>query len=450
MASRAKFRTASCSRRAGKSEGSAALLMATAESKPGSVSLYITKTRINAKRILWKTLKALNRATDMGGMPKEAELCLELPNGSSIYLLGANHRDEIEKFRGPPIGIVILDEAQILTDLGVLVDEVLVPALMDFDGALVLTGTPAPVPVGYFYEATTNPEWEHHAWTVFENPWIEKKSGKSPQAHLEAELKRRGVTLEEPSIQREWFGKWVYDPNALVFRYEALRNHYAELPSLPYGEWECVIGGDLGFDDSDALCVLAWNTTRPDLYLVYEDVTPKQGITALGNKLTALVEKWKPLATVLDFGGLGKKIAEELTQRWSLNVQPAEKERKLEHIELLNDAMRTGVFHAKSESQFARDAMLVEWDKTNPELPKISDRFHSDICDAVLYGYRRARQWLFVPESPTPPKPGSLEWLEARAAEAQAQMDDAFESRLERNRERQMEREQVSDEMGWL
>ena len=87
--------------------------------------------------------------------------------------------------------------------------KVLAAALMDYDGMLVLVGTPAPVPAGYFYDCINNDEWEHYEWTVFDNPWIEKKSGKSAQQHLEAECKRRGVTEEDPIIQREFFGRWA-------------------------------------------------------------------------------------------------------------------------------------------------------------------------------------------------------------------------------------------------
>jgi hypothetical protein len=375
----AKYRTASCSRRAGKSVGGAALLIDSALKKAGCIALYITLTRVNAKRIMWGPLKRVNKEKRLGGEPKEAELRIDFPNGSSIYLVGANNKDEIEKFRGMPIAMVVLDEAQLLTNLRELVDEVLVPALMDYDGKVVLAGTPGPVPVGYFHECINSEAWEHFGWTVFDNPWIKEKSSKTPQQHLEEELTRRGVTVDEPSIQREWFGRWVYDPNALVFRYDGAKNHYDSMPVVR-GDLEYVVAGDLGFDDADALCVLAWDTTRPDLYLIHEDVMTKQTITALGNKLKALVEKYNPLATVLDFGGLGKKIADELKGRWDLNVQAAEKERKLEHIELLNDDLRSGRFHAKQDSQFAKDCMLVEWDKSNPELPKISDRFHSDIC----------------------------------------------------------------------
>lgn len=450
--SKAKFRTASCSRRAGKTDGSAATLLEAVQAKPGSVGLYITKTRINAKRIIWKTLKQMNAQHGLGGIAREAELCLELPNGSSIYLLGANNRDEIEKFRGLPIAIVVLDEAQILTDLETLVDVVLVPALMDFDGAVVLVGTPAPVPVGYFWDAAFGKhaaQWEHHSWTCFENPWLQKKSGKSPQQHLDEELKRRGVTVDEPSIQREWFGRWVYDPNALVFRYEAGRNHFDDLPSLAHGEWECVIGGDLGWDDADALCVLKWNTTRPDLWLTEEQVLPKQSITELGNRLRELVDRHQPLATVLDFGGLGKKIAQELTQRWSLKVEPAEKERKLEHIELLNDSMRSGVFHAKKDSQYAKDCMLVEWDKSKPEKWKISERFHSDVCDAVLYAHRRAKQWLATPEEEPAPRPGSTAWQEAQVSRQRAQIAAYWQKRDEEALARKREQEALEGDM-WM
>lgn len=449
--SRAKYRTASCSRRAGKSEGEAAILIDVGQDKSGAVGLYITRTRVNAKRIIWGVLKRVNRERHLGGRAREADLCMEFPNGYCIYLVGANNRDEIEKFRGMPLAIVVLDEAQILANLGELVDEVLAPALMDHDGSIVLGGTPGPVPVGYFYDCTKNAEWEHHVWTVFDNPWIEKKSGKTPQQHLDAELKRRGVTVDDPSIQREWFGRWVYDPNALVFRYDAERNHYDVLPEAR-GDWECVVAGDIGWDDADALAVLRWNTTLPGLWLTYEDVLPKQTITQLGDKLRALVDQHQPLGVVLDFGGLGKKIAEELTARWGLNVQAAEKERKLEHIELLNDAMRTGHFYAKKDSRFAQDAMLVEWDKKNPEKPKISDRFHSDICDAVLYGYRRAKQWLSEPLPEEPPPINSLEWHAAQAAQAKRQVD-AEEARALADYERGVaeDREPVGGAMeDWL
>ena len=41
------------------------------------------------------------------------------------------------------------------------------------------------------------------------------------------------------------------------------------------------MGIDLGFDDADAIAVLAWHEDRPETYLVDEIVVPQQGITEL-------------------------------------------------------------------------------------------------------------------------------------------------------------------------
>lgn len=426
---KARYQTAVCSRRAGKSIGAAARLIAAALSRPNSVALYVTLSRANAKRILWQALLELNREYGLGGEPKESELRMVFPNGANIYLSGASDKTEVDKFRGLALVLVLVDEAQALPSyLKQLVDEVLAPALMDFDGQLVLIGTPGPVPSGYFYECDMSQTWSHHSWTVFDNPWIERKSKKTPQQHLEEELKRRGVTVDDPVIQREWFGRWCYDPSSLVFRYNAQVNHYDSLPGAQR-PWEYVIGVDLGFDDADAVCVLAWSESSPNLYLVEENVMAKQGITELANVLRSAWDKYSPLGVVADMGGLGKKIADELTRRTGIPMEAADKERKLEHIELLNDALRTGRMFAKKESRFAQDCLLVEWDKSNPEKPKISERFHSDICDAVLYAYRKAQHWLY--QEPKAPKPqiNTPEWLLEQERELEALAEKEVEDK---------------------
>ena len=437
-----RWQTAVCTRRAGKTYGIAAKLLDVAKRKPGCVALYVTKSRINAKRIVWDTLKLLNETFALGGEPLEGELCLAMPNSSKIYLSGADHEAEIEKFRGLPIGIALIDEAQLLPSyIRKMVDEVLAPALMDFDGSLVLVGTPGPVPIGYFHECSHSPKWSHHAWTVFDNPHIERKSKKTPQALLAEELERRGVTVEDPAIQREWFGRWVLDENSLVFRYDAGRNGRTQLENH---HTDFVMGIDLGFDDADAICVLGWSDESPELDLVYELVMAKQTITPLMKQVEAVYERFKPQAVVCDMGGLGKKIAEELQQRTGIPIEAADKQRKLEHIELMNDALRTGRFFAPADSRFAADCMLVEWDKTNPEKPKISDRFHSDICDAVLYAWRHCQQWLYVPPKRPAPRVNTPEWRAEQLAAQQAALDDGFEAEFQKNAEDQREAQEMN------
>ncbi len=444
---RARWSTAVCTRRAGKTYGCAAKLLDVALSKPGCVALYITLSRINAKRIIWETLKQLNAQHRLGGIPLDGELCVAFPNGSRVYLSGCADSSEVDKFLGLPIGIVIIDEAQAFPAfLERLVDEVLSNALIDYDGQLVMIGTPGPVPIGYFHDCATKPDWAHHTWTVFDNPYIEQKSGKTPQKLLEEELARRGVSIDDPVVQRNWFARWVLDTNSLVFNYDADRN---DRPAL--GHQHHVIGLDFGFDDADAICVLGWSDDAPELDLVYEWVGAKQGITPLMERVQATYEKYSPLAVVADTGGLGKKIADEIQTRTGIPIEAAEKERKLEHIELLNDAMRTKRLFAPKSSRFAQDCHLVEWDRSNPEKPKISERFHSDICDAVLYAYRRCLQWLYVEPKKPAPKVNTPEWFEHEAARQQAEMEEQFEAQMRTNRQHERDqREQEMRERQWL
>jgi len=405
-----RFKTAVCSRRAGKTVACAAHLIHEALQRPRINNLYVTLSRLNAKRILWRDLLDINRVYELRGEPNETELVLRFPNGSSVFLAGANDKSEIEKFRGQAFRLVYLDECQSFPAfIEELVDQVLAKALFDYDGTLCLIGTPGPVPVGYFYSCSTSSAWSHHSWTMFQNPHLERKSGKKPEELVALDCARMGVTLDHPKIQRECFGKWVHDLDSLVFRYEEAKNDYANLPQRSFA-WNYVYGVDLGFDDSDAIAILGWQEYSNTLYLIHEDIRAKQGITELSQRLEELLKIYPAHKIMIDAGALGKKIAHEIQTRHSIPVHPAEKTRKLEYIELLNDAMRTRRFMAKRGSRFATDCKMVEWDPdVYPPRSKISERFHSDICDATLYAYREAIHWL-EGQAPVTHKCGTAEW----------------------------------------
>lgn len=416
------FATAVCSVRAGKTVACAADLIRTALSRTGIVCLYITLSRANAKKIIWPELCAININFKLGGKVNESDLSISFSNRSTIYASGAKDKREIEKFRGLALALCYIDECQAFRDyIRDLVDEVIAKRLFDYAGKLRLIGTPGPVPIGYFYECSTSDQWSHHEWTMFNNPWLPKKSGLTHEEILERELKRKGVSADDPSIQRECFGKWAFDPNALVFRYNKGINHYESLPVST--TWNHIIGIDVGYDDADAIAVIAWSPDHPGAYLVHEDVAHKQGITALAGKVEVLISRYDPDRIVMDTGGLGKKIAEELQSRYGQPIVAAEKTRKFEFIEILNDAMRTERFFAPHKSRFATDCNLVEWDRDSERL-KIKDTYHSDICDATLYAFREAFHWLYE----APKKKiitGSEEWKQKQIEEMEKAAYDA-------------------------
>ena len=75
--------------------------------------------------------------------------------------------------------------------------------------------------------------------------------------------------------------------------------------------------------------------------------------------------------------------------------------------------------------------MRVQWDREskirNPERPKISTTFHSDICDAVLYAWRECRHYLSQAPKIAPERQTEAYMIELEAKEAeemQKKLDD--------------------------
>lgn len=410
------FKIAVCSRRSGKTVACAAHLVQTAISNKEVVCLYITLSRNNAKKLIWKEIEKINRLYKLGGIPDHTELSMSFPStGSVIYLSGAKDQSEIEKFRGLALKIVYIDECQSFKSyIEDLVDDILAPALMDYAGTLCLIGTPGAIPSGYFHHcAEVSEAWAKHGWTFFENPFIVEKSKKSHQELLERELKRRGVKAEDPSIQREFFGRWVLDSDSLWIHYDKELNNYTEVK--PRTKYNYIMGIDLGYEDADAIAVIAWSEDDPVTYLVEEIVSKHQGMTELVEQIRTLQAKYDISKMVIDEGGLGKKLAEEMRRRHGIPVQAADKTRKMENVAFLNDSLRTGRFKAKGTSHFAQDSYLVEIDrnKSTPDRIKLSDKYHSDIIDAVLYAFKESPAFTYQ----APPKllkSGTREWAEAQ------------------------------------
>lgn len=388
---KSKFKTAVCSRRAGKTISCAADLVDTALTTQGDVA-YITLTRGTAKRIIWRELLSINEKYKLGAKLDNQELTLQMPNGNIIYLSGAKDESEIEKFRGLALRKIYIDESQAFRPyIKELIDDVLEPALTDYDGSLILIGTPGPVPAGFFYEAATGDGWSHHKWTIHNNPHIQLKSGKDAETIIEERCRRRGVSKTDPSIRREYYGEWVQDFDSLVYKFDYKKNTYVTPP--PHADLRYIFGIDIGYKDADAIAVIGYDDKAGRSYLVEEVVADKQDITTLAEKIKEMQKRYDPVKMIMDAGALGRKIQEEIRVRHGLPVEAADKHRKLEYISLLNDDLRNGKFQAYLGSRFAEDCQLVVWDWDDPSKPKISDRYHTDIGDAVLYAWREAKHY---------------------------------------------------------
>jgi hypothetical protein len=233
------------------------------------------------------------------------------------------------------------------------------------------------------------------------NPWLFKKSGKTPQELIAQDCTMRGVELSHPSIQRECFGKWVNDPDSLLLHYDPIKNHY---DSLPAGQWTYILGIDLGSKDSDSLSLLAYSDTSPNTYLVEEIVTANQLTDDLAAQINELLKQYPISAMPIDAGGLGLKVTEDLRARYGLPLMIAEKTKKMLNYRILNTALQNGTFKAKKTSIFAQDCSILEKDAKKSTPDRIVVQGHSDAVDSCLYAFKLSPAYSYQAEPSKPLK----------------------------------------------
>lgn len=403
-----RFCTVDCSRRSGKTDLAAFMLLYTAMTTPGAVCLYVAPTRVDARDTLWARIKELNRKFFLGFTATDGRMNLTHPNGSEIRLRGAKNEAEAQRLRGPVHGysLVIIDEAQnYATSLRTAIADVILPGMTGGGGVrgrLVVMGTPALVPFGYWHDLVhdSSDSWAHHHWTLVDNPHLQDIGV------VMAEAARALGGEDSISFRREWKGEWVADPSALVFHFDEKKNLYTALPG-PIAQAHTIIAIDLGHHpDVSAVSVDAWwPDLGPELYAVDEWVAarkmngdPGADLDDVWDKVTEFLGTYKTTHAVLcDEGGLGKLSAETARRRRHLPIEPAEKDDKVGAIAAYNADMHQGLIKHQRGSRSVLDMAVVRWDpKAREQQNKlvVAKKPHSDILDCRLYAHRRARHYL--------------------------------------------------------
>jgi hypothetical protein len=225
---------------------------------------------------------------------------------------------------------------------------------------------------------------------------------------LENEKERRGLKDEDPIFQREYRGTMgIYDVDAMVFRPTNINfigeGEIEQWVNQQRFESIYFVGGlDLGFSDSDAFGIVMASKELPNKWLVYEHKKNKDDVTALATAVKAGFEFMTTSTTFgklfnpnkikifTDQGGGGSKIANELRKQWKLPTTPAIKNDKEFAIQELAQEIRTGRFKFYADGPWAQeiDKILYARDDNDNLTREISDEFHPDAMDMVLYALR--------------------------------------------------------------
>ena len=433
---------------AGKTTLSGRLIADTLLRKPRALVAYVSLTQKVAKRYLWEPLSALSKDYGLEFEPHATDGYIRAPDGGMCVFGGIESTADVERYRGTPWDLFILDETKSADQrlVKTLVEEVLPPRLANRNGRLVLSGTPGAVLHGTFFNltgpastairieggkriATSRPyrkrgeaawqdvifEWSLHRWSLAEN---------AAAPHLwERALERKkakGWSDDNPIWLREYMGEWVADETNRLYRFDPSRNLWTpgktgEAFGLPRGhDWNFVIGVDFGHSDPCAIITIAYSDTHPDLFQVAEfnerGLSYAQQAAAIRRAQLACGERL--IATVADPARKG--IVESLRIDHGVYVQSAEKREKRDAVELVSADMFEGRVKVLKGSTLEGQAASLQWDETGlKDLDQVND-----CSDAFLYASRKAHHRM----ADAPPV-GAITPAEHREALMAAELD---------------------------
>jgi hypothetical protein len=392
-----------CSRRAGKTELNARLLVR-ACAIPNSPCLYVNLTFANAINQTFDKILECAKAIELPVQSSsKADGFIIFANGSSITFKGNTNKAEADKIRGYKYRLAIIDEAQSQVNMPYLINEVVEPLLMDFaDSVMILTGTPPRVKNTYFEKAWNSKGWQNYHWTMFENPYIP-----NAEEQLEKICEEKGLGKESDFIQREYYGVIAYDTEAQVFK------DYKTFEKVPdeFMPTDIVIGVDFGFSDYNGVVSLAFNKETMECYAFNENKFNKSTSSAViecvknhyENAKMFMVDRAKRLNKDADLTNITivtdsneKAICYELSMNNKLPAYPCYKYDKVMAISQLSDWCRTGKIKVLKDGYLAEefDMTVYKRDDNDNITSEIDDSYHPDIADALLYASRQ--MWFAV------------------------------------------------------
>lgn len=390
-----KFRKiiAITSRRTGKTTMNAGLCVFECLT-PNSNVAYINLTFSNAIQQIFDMI--IDYADSIGfqvSFKSKSEGIIRFNNGSRIKIAGNSNNSEADKLRGFNCRLAIIDEIGHQRNIDYLVDEILVPQMADYaDSTLVLTGTPSRIPNHFSTRIFQGDnEYKKYHFTMLDNPFIP-----NPRKLIEEEAASKGMGINTPFIQREYFGEFVADTEAIVFKnYKT----YKEIPDLTdFNPIGINIGGDYGYKDYNGIVTVIYNKEKA--IVLKEDKFNKANVSKIIERMLnhydyaiSLTKKygWNiPVKIYADYNE--ESITKELMIKYKVPAFNCYKYDKTYAIEKMAEMSRTGRLLVPENGLCAdeMDRTLYDRDpKTDAIISELSSDYHPDILMALLYASRR-------------------------------------------------------------
>jgi hypothetical protein len=283
---------------------------------PGVSILYIALTRESAERIMVKdVLKVINRDMRLGCKFQDQKLTMTFPNGSIIYLVGADaYEDQMNRLLGQKYKLVFLDEAsKYRINVQHMIFDVLKPAVADYEGTIAMIGTSTNYINSYFANVTRGKisGWNTYKWSATDNPHMKRQ--------FDAEIEQ--LKLANPEVEHEaWFrqnylGEWVVDTRSLIYQYDE-GNLITELPSLSF---TYTLGIVLSYSGYSAFTVCAYSPKAREAFIVEAYKIESTDLYRAVEEAMRLQDRYTFSAIVC--ADVSKKLTQEIRERFPLSVE---------------------------------------------------------------------------------------------------------------------------------
>lgn len=261
-----RFKVAICGRRFGKTY-LAIREMCYRARNPMQNIWYITSSYRAAKMIVWKPLK--HKLLDLRWVSKinESELSIELKNGSTISLKGAESYDSL---RGSSISYAVLDEAALIPNSAW--TEVIRPALADQQGEALFISTPQGKG-NWTYDLFCQEQLQPTVWKSFQFTTLQ---GGRVSAE---EIEQARADMSERQFNQEFNATFESYEGRIAYNFD--RDHNVKLPEIVDTK-ELIVGMD--FNVNPCTATIATRIGN-DLYVIDEILMHNSNTTEMAEEI---------------------------------------------------------------------------------------------------------------------------------------------------------------------
>lgn len=386
-----------------------------------STCLYITKTRAMAKQIMYKDVFGMiNDKFRLGLKFNRTTLTVTCPNGSLIYLLGMDSKEEEkDKALGQKYRLVVCDEAgSFHRDLEEIIKSVLMPACVDLKGTIMMCGTPQSDTSTFFHDVSNgatldppfpHPEWQLFSWSGYDNPFIKEVW----TAEINRLLAQNALVKSTAWFKQNYLGEWDVDPADKVYKYDSDKNTVKDGPvtfanKLEAKDYIYALGVDIGFVDPMAFVLIAYNEHDPTVYIVEAFKMSYMELEDVAVKIRDYQKRYKALGLIIADTNSPREM-EHLRSKYGIPYIRAEKLGRLAQISLINDDFVMGKIKVKEDQCVPLVEELRKYVYKDRKKHTFSDTADDHCCDAMRYVITGVRHYFTTPE-PQPIVFGSKEY----------------------------------------